>query len=462
MVISSEAAKVAVVSTSNKQGQDMGRACRRASYYATAPAPILSPGRAPSVVSAPVESGRVVGPPLSPRSVVGFAIAAATEAASAAAAAAKSAEEAATAAKAASSAAAAAANAASTAASAAAQARSMGGGGKSGRQAVETCNGAAEVRAFFGSAQMQEGVHVGSVSSAVVKKAPSSCCDAFGSTRCGDGATLAPGVRVRIQGLTGRPELNGVQGTLLELDPSSERERWRVRLDDGLGECLRAEALVHSPEKGSTSHATTVGPTGGDILERFHRFVRTGERICIPDPVFQTDGLAAADASSRCAGTPLLAAAGCDKPFTSVCGGSETHEAPGSRESVSASLGPEELAPGRHVVLHGLTAKTDLNGVRGVLVGFDEATQRWEVALQNGSFKLLRGDNLGVMTAEADSSQTSLAYESDVVAGATLLPRRVNSGARMLGLREVEAAEGVVKMFYPANLEPLSATAEAF
>merc|ERR1719399_1120828 len=83
---------------------------------------------------------------------------------------------------------------------------------------------------------------------------------AAAATSVGDGG-LRPGMRVCIQGLQARPELNGLQGELSEY--VTAEERWRVVMDDGSGKCLKAANLsLCGPVKEMKSGGDGAAPSG--------------------------------------------------------------------------------------------------------------------------------------------------------------------------------------------------------
>ena len=60
--------------------------------------------------------------------------------------------------------------------------------------------------------------------------------------------------------------------------------------------------------------------------------------------------------------------------------------------------------------LTGLTACPDLNGIRGIVIGFDRDKDRWRVDVGNGPLQLLKGENL--RPESASGSHTSSAPPS--------------------------------------------------
>ncbi|CAE8635335.1 unnamed protein product [Polarella glacialis] len=270
---------------------------------------------------------------------------------------------------------------------------------------------------------------------------------------------LAAGMRIRVIGLSSRPELNGREGTLLELDESIDR--WNVAMDDGSGLSLRPVNLEQasdqcypcSPfnsagiesERGSLTvsqvdsvrrsgigkatdissdlgaclytngvddgllqkNATSIkcdpvvlcdapviatsglqvpsstgmcksdspGQTVPHLRERFQRFLQTGERVCIPSghSFHQVDHIKTRASAS--ASFPVQASVACQPAWY----------------------------PGAEVEIVGITSKPSLNGERGVLIRLDKASDRWEVALRDGSFKMLKSASLIFCSAEVDA-----------------------------------------------------------
>jgi len=64
-----------------------------------------------------------------------------------------------------------------------------------------------------------------------------------------------PGVRVRLSGISAKPELNGLHGTLKEYH--GQKERWAVLLEDGQGEKLFKEANLVDAAEDATPAALT-------------------------------------------------------------------------------------------------------------------------------------------------------------------------------------------------------------
>jgi len=101
-------------------------------------------------------------------------------------------------------------------------------------------------------------------------------------------STFRAGQRVVIQGLQGRPELNGHQGTILDYD--AQRARWRVHLSNGSGKLLREEHLAcaddnETADKAQNAWNSLSGVTSGDAPDlkvRFRQFVEKGQRTLIP------------------------------------------------------------------------------------------------------------------------------------------------------------------------------------
>ena len=62
------------------------------------------------------------------------------------------------------------------------------------------------------------------------------------------------------------------------------------------------------------------------------------------------------------------------------------------------------LRPGGQVILHGLSARADLNGASGVLRKYDEEKGRWNVAVDGQAKKLaLKAENLRAVSHPAEA-----------------------------------------------------------
>lgn len=140
----------------------------------------------------------------------------------------------------------------------------------------------------------------------------------------------------------------------------------------------------------------------------------------------------------------------------------------------AASLGPRDLAPGTRVALQGLTspaaAKAHLNGMVAIVHCFDDASQRYVVALPGGVPKKIRMDNLRILAPASSAPDSSTAPEETDAQGELSKGSRV----RITGLRAlaqlngqfgtlvgfdkkteryvVQLPDGVLKRIRPANL----------
>ncbi|CAK0888950.1 unnamed protein product, partial [Prorocentrum cordatum] len=177
----------------------------------------------------------------------------------------------------------------------------------------------------------------------------------FSEVTCAEeaGHGIVPGSRVTLAGLKTQPHMNGMSGTAVDFDEAEGR--WKVAMDDGSGKLLRAANLV------VTDRAPTT-PAGSN-LDHF------GSRSV-------------------------------------------------SNEYCSSEVGtgaPPAIVPGSRVVLSGIKAQPHLNGQFGRAVEFDVNEQRWKVAMDDGSGKLLKVTNLTV----SDSAPAALAAAKSELAPAS-------------------------------------------
>mmetsp|Transcript_78955 Transcript_78955/g.143902 ORF Transcript_78955/g.143902 Transcript_78955/m.143902 type:complete len:817 (+) Transcript_78955:75-2525(+) len=108
----------------------------------------------------------------------------------------------------------------------------------------------------------------------------------------------------------------------------------------------------------------------------------------------------------------------------------------------AASLGPGGLPPGTKVALQGLAspaaAKAHLNGMVATVHCFDDASQRYVVALPGGVPKKIRIDNLRVLARASDAPESSTASDETAAQGQLSEGSRV----RITGLRALAELNG--------------------
>uniref|UniRef100_A0A6T1ECE3 Uncharacterized protein n=1 Tax=Alexandrium monilatum TaxID=311494 RepID=A0A6T1ECE3_9DINO len=269
-------------------------------------------------------------------------------------------------------------------------------------------------------------------------------------------AALTRGMHVRVIGLQNRPELNGLEGRLLRY--VDKGDRWQVRMDDGSGKLLKPGNLeaVQTTSDGAASAESSkdmgvasavaadtgaaaragssqgsAGPSPGtrapDLRERFQNFLRTGERLCIPEyepckravpsctvPAASESACrvpAAADAGERGAAPARDAPAASEGARLGGEGpAGSSAEAPSSATGPARASSKDCLQTGDRVRVQGLKAKPELNGQLGRLLELTTEEGRWRVVMDDGSGYSLRPANLARMgVAEAGGGSASSA-----------------------------------------------------
>lgn len=177
-------------------------------------------------------------------------------------------------------------------------------------------------------------------------------------------AELEPGMRVRLITPRHRPDVDGYEGSLLKFNAA--QNSWDVVLDDG--SCLKLEA-------GSLEWV-------GNMVAAFPNKI-LGEAE--PSDVVSFN-------SNLLVSSP--------KESSSV----------NAAKSIHIALVPDLQGaqyPGAEVEITGIRTKPQLNGCRALLVRLDETCKRWEVSFGDGSFKMLRPENLRILRSESQSTYRS-------------------------------------------------------
>lgn len=242
---------------------------------------------------------------------------------------------------------------------------------------------------------------------------------------------LADGMRVVVYGLQARGDLNGQEGTLVEYD--YDQGRWRVRMDDGSGKLLRAVNLkpcteltgssqalpspvgavpeVASPAQHAASASSDLVPGMRvrivNLKARSDLNGKEGElREYVEDEerwkVWMEDGFGKMLRPGNLEILPPLQNAGSPTEHkTGVLGASmpevampNLEHAPEMVSKNSNAAEPPSFQPGQRIRIVGLTARTDLNGLEGTVVQWDDDENRWRVKMSDGSGKSLKACNM--------------------------------------------------------------------
>ncbi|CAE8656835.1 unnamed protein product [Polarella glacialis] len=200
---------------------------------------------------------------------------------------------------------------------------------------------------------------------------------------------LSVGSRVRICNLIGRPELNGCHGVVGGWD--EDESRWKVEMDDGSRKSFRPE---------NTEPATAEEPASGPAIS-------PGSRVRVGGLQSRTD-------LNGCMGTAVEWDAaegrwkvrmddGSGKMFTS-----DNLELVGSflpaAEFANLTPAGPAVAPGSRVRVGGLQLRPDLNGCIGTAVEWDVAEGRWKVRMDDGSGMMFKSDNLELVNASLQAA----------------------------------------------------------
>eukprot|EP00929_Paragymnodinium_shiwhaense_P115200 TRINITY_DN8390_c0_g1_i1.p1 TRINITY_DN8390_c0_g1~~TRINITY_DN8390_c0_g1_i1.p1 ORF type:complete len:1680 (-),score=385.42 TRINITY_DN8390_c0_g1_i1:11-5050(-) len=197
---------------------------------------------------------------------------------------------------------------------------------------------------------------------------------------------LAPGVRIRVQGLEERPEFNGCEGELLEAVP--EEGRWKLQLVTGRRLLLKDSNLeVLGPPSGGNAGGVPQTLVAGRRVRVCHLALSgnwahlNGKLGTLVEQ--QVDGkwkVCLEDGSGKLLNAEnLMSAEGLATPAA------------------------HDLYAGQHVRIIGPDTRPDLIGLEGELLEFLRAEGRWQVRLDDdGVSKFLFPENLqacGAMTA---------------------------------------------------------------
>lgn len=217
------------------------------------------------------------------------------------------------------------------------------------------------------------------------------------SSQGGEGQ-LRPGQHVRICQLKAQPWLNGEEGVLMDFDP--ELSRWKVHMKDGSGKALRAENLE------------VVEASAKDVPESVRQGELSLENHFRPGQLVRIRGLKAQPELNGKDGVLL--------DFDSEQGRWRVHMSDGSGKALKpqhlelvlpevpvakpAPLGaaeePAASLLGQRVQVRDLQARSELNGLRGWVDGWDEMHQRWQVRMDDQTGKLLKTEHLEVLGGE--------------------------------------------------------------
>jgi len=191
-------------------------------------------------------------------------------------------------------------------------------------------------------------------------------------------AVISVGCTVLLQNLSGAAHLNGKTGTVLAWVP--EKERYRVRLADGSGEVSIKPANLE------------VSGAGGKVAG-YHCAGGAG----FADDLADLLGGPPTKAPPQAAPTPVSPKPAPVAPTPAVTKPAVPKPAP--EPVVKAQSAPVmNLAVGNTVCLHGLKAKPELNGKRGLVVEYIEAKGRWKVEMDdNAEIVAVKRDNLTVV-----------------------------------------------------------------
>ncbi|CAE8596229.1 unnamed protein product, partial [Polarella glacialis] len=258
-------------------------------------------------------------------------------------------------------------------------------------------------------------------------------------------SVITPGRRVFIKGLVARPELNGMEGMVVDWDDGEQR--WKVAADNGTGLTLKPANLEPPSHLSVGSRVRICNLIGRPELNGCHGVVGGWDEDESRWKVEMDDG-------SR-------------KSFRPENTEPATAEEPASGPAIS---------PGSRVRVGGLQSRTDLNGCMGTAVEWDAAEGRWKVRMDDGSGKMFTSDNLELVGSFLPAAE----YANLTPAGPAVAPgSRVRVGGLQLrpdlngcigtavewdvaeGRWKVRMDDGSGMMFKSDNLELVNASLQA-
>jgi len=222
-----------------------------------------------------------------------------------------------------------------------------------------------------------------------------------------DLASIEPKMRVQVDGLQVRPDLNGSFGTVVEWD--DREQRWKVLLDDGTGKLLKESNLRLAIDEEDAEDEDA-----GAEAEAFQQSQRwkPGARVRIKGLQVQKNlnGLCGSivdwDTNEERWKVCLEDGSGKmlkEENLESWSPG-ERHFGPGVSPVASPTEGRKPKAGGEpashrfnpqdRVRVVGLQTQAALNGCLGTIVEWEADQERWKVVLDDGSGKLFRPSNV--------------------------------------------------------------------
>merc|ERR1719482_268387 len=280
----------------------------------------------------------------------------------------------------------------------------------------------------------------------------------------GDSTQFTPGQRVRIAHLQARPELNGLEGTIVQWDVAEER--WRIRMDDGTGKMLRAANLE------AASAASNPPVTGANLT--IGQSVRVTGLQARPELNGLEGTLVDWDASEmrwkirmtdgtgkmlRPVNLQLIPSPSADAAGTSASAVA-TGEIPNEAEAT--------FEPGQIIRVVGLKMRPEMNGAVGTIFGWDPSQSLWKVRMTDGAGKMLQSSNMELVNAAAE---TNPGDDTAYSIGQSVRVVGLKARADLNGLEgtivewdkgqnrwKVKMTDGTGKLFKTANLELTSGT----
>lgn len=194
---------------------------------------------------------------------------------------------------------------------------------------------------------------------------------AFAAAAGQSAAELEPGMRVSLSAPRHRPDVGGREASLLKLNAA--QNSWDVVLDDG--SCLKSQA-------GNLEWVGNIAAAPPSKIP------------CEAKPN-SFDAASNSRASSEIRECNLLVASPKE---------SSSEDATEGRHTAVVSYFQGALYPGAEVEITGVRTKPQINGCRAFLVRRDETCRRWEVSFEDGSYKMLRSENLKILQTQSHSA----------------------------------------------------------
>eukprot|EP00927_Polykrikos_kofoidii_P005184 TRINITY_DN12068_c0_g1_i1.p1 TRINITY_DN12068_c0_g1~~TRINITY_DN12068_c0_g1_i1.p1 ORF type:complete len:1395 (+),score=291.46 TRINITY_DN12068_c0_g1_i1:614-4186(+) len=168
---------------------------------------------------------------------------------------------------------------------------------------------------------------------------------------------------------------------------------WRVRMDDG------SERLMRRDQVQPLTASEAVDALRNAVRAKGSAGASDGASVAGSDGEHRANVVAEAEATAKAAATAVEkfcndAAAASDNWRASTVDGELATASPG-RSPLPQAAAFEGFESGQRIIVVGLVTRSDLNGLRGKVLGYDENEGRWKVRLdKDGGGRLLKAKNI--------------------------------------------------------------------